>query len=124
MTQNPAAETMAGPGPGGAAALGLGTSDGTPKTLNAELKPATGGRVWRSWALRTRTAGHDAFATAPAQVDNGDEAVTPPIRSHRSCCSVAASPARRLALCITVPAPADGAGIAADHPEVHHQQGG
>jgi len=24
--------------------------------------------------LRTRTAGHDAFATAPAQVDNGDEA--------------------------------------------------
>lgn len=74
MAQNPDVETMAGPGSGDAVAPGPGTSDGTRKTLNAELKPATSGRVWRSWALRTRTAGHDAFATAPAQVDNGDEA--------------------------------------------------
>ena len=74
MTQDPDAETMARAELDGAAALGPGTSDGARKTLNAELKPATGGRVWRSWALRTRTAGSDAFAAAPAQVDNGDEA--------------------------------------------------
>ena len=72
MTQNPDVETMAGAGPG--AALGPGTADGAGKALNAELRPATSGRVWRSWALRTRTAGHDAFAAAPTQVDNGDEA--------------------------------------------------
>jgi len=65
---------MARAGLDGTAALGGGTSDGARKTLNAELKPATGGRVWRPWALRTRTAGSDAFAAARAQVDNGDEA--------------------------------------------------
>lgn len=43
-------------------------------TLNEELRPATSHRVLRSLALRTRTAGDDAFAAAPAQVDNGDEA--------------------------------------------------
>ena len=75
MTHNPDVDTLAGAGPGRAAALGPGTSDGARKTLNAELKPATSGRVWRSWALRTRTAGHDAFAAAPAQIDNGDEAL-------------------------------------------------
>ena len=73
MTQDPDVETMARAGLGGAA-LGPGPPDEARKTLNAELKPATGGRVWRSWALRTRTAGSDAFAAAPAQVDNGDEA--------------------------------------------------
>src|SRR5215467_13304074 len=72
MTQNPDIETLTDAGQGHAAAPG--TSDGARKTLNAELKPATSGRVWRSWALRTRTAGHDAFAATPAQVDNGDEA--------------------------------------------------
>lgn len=43
-------------------------------TLNEELRPATSQRVLRSLALRTRTAGSDAFAVAPAQTDNGDEA--------------------------------------------------
>jgi hypothetical protein len=43
--------------------------------LNAELVPATGGRVFRSLALRTQTAGNDAFTAAPAQIDNGDEAL-------------------------------------------------
>jgi len=42
--------------------------------LNAELTPATSDRVLRSLALRTQMAGQDAFAIAPAQVDNGDEA--------------------------------------------------
>jgi hypothetical protein len=42
-------------------------------TLNAELIPATRHRVPRSLALRTRTAGHDAFIGASAQIDNGDE---------------------------------------------------
>jgi hypothetical protein len=65
---------MDGAGLGRATARGPGTADGNGKTLNAELKPATSGRVWRSWALRTRTAGNDAFAAAQAQVDNGDEA--------------------------------------------------
>jgi hypothetical protein len=31
-------------------------------------------RVPRSFALRTETAGHDAFVPPPAQIDNGDEA--------------------------------------------------
>lgn len=43
-------------------------------TLNEELRPATSHRALRSLALRTRIAGSDAFATAPAQIDNGDEA--------------------------------------------------
>lgn len=43
-------------------------------TLNEELRPATSHRVLRSLALRTRAAGSDAFAAAPAQIDNGDEA--------------------------------------------------
>jgi hypothetical protein len=43
-------------------------------TLNDELRPATSHRVLRALALRTRTAGSDAFAAAPAQIDNGDEA--------------------------------------------------
>ena len=43
-------------------------------TLNEELRPATSDRVLRSLALRTRTAGSDAFAAAQAQIDNGDEA--------------------------------------------------
>ena len=64
MTQDPDVETMARAGLGDAA-LGPGPPDGARKTLNAELKPATGGRVWRSWALRTQTAGSDAFAAAP-----------------------------------------------------------
>src|SRR5438874_891880 len=42
--------------------------------LNAELVPATSNRVLRSLALRTLTTGSDAFAAAPAQLDNGDEA--------------------------------------------------
>jgi hypothetical protein len=42
--------------------------------LNDELRPATSGRGLRSLALRTETAGHDAFAHAKAQIDNGDEA--------------------------------------------------
>jgi len=65
---------MDGAGPDRVAARGPGTANGNGKTLNAELKPATSGRVWRSWALRTRTAGNDAFAATQAQVDNGDEA--------------------------------------------------
>jgi hypothetical protein len=74
MTQNPDVETMDGAGLDRATARGPGTADGNGKTLNAELRPATSGRVWRSWALRTRTAGNDAFAATQAQVDNGDEA--------------------------------------------------
>ena len=38
---------------------------------------ATRNRVLRSLALRTQTAGHDAFIPAPAQIDNGDEALYP-----------------------------------------------
>jgi hypothetical protein len=41
--------------------------------LNTELRPATSNRVTRCLALRTETTGQDAFAAAPAQVDNGDE---------------------------------------------------
>src|SRR3954468_15006763 len=43
--------------------------------LNAELIPATANRVLRCFALRTQAAGLDAFAPAPAQIDNGDEAL-------------------------------------------------
>jgi len=43
--------------------------------LNTQLIPATGNRVLRSLALRTQTAGDDAFGPAPAQIDNGDEAL-------------------------------------------------
>jgi hypothetical protein len=42
--------------------------------LNAQLIPATSERVLRALAVRTQTTGHDAFAAAPAQIDNGDEA--------------------------------------------------
>jgi len=42
--------------------------------LNEQLQPATADRVPRSLALRTMTAGGDAFVAAPVQVDNGDEA--------------------------------------------------
>ena len=42
--------------------------------LNQELAPATSDRVPRSLALRTQTAGSDAFAFPPLQNDNGDEA--------------------------------------------------
>ena len=35
--------------------------------------PATSHRTSRAFACRTSTAGHDAFAPAPAQIDNGDE---------------------------------------------------
>jgi hypothetical protein len=42
--------------------------------LNTQLVPATSNRVLRSLALRTQEAGDDAFATVPAQIDNGDEA--------------------------------------------------
>jgi hypothetical protein len=42
--------------------------------LNTELIPATTDRVLRGLALRTQTAGVDAFIAAPAQIDNGDEA--------------------------------------------------
>jgi hypothetical protein len=37
--------------------------------------PATSNRVPRCFALRTQTAAHDAFISAPAQIDNGDEAL-------------------------------------------------
>jgi hypothetical protein len=43
--------------------------------LNAQLIPATSNRVLRSMALRTQTTGSDAFIAAPAQIDNGDEAL-------------------------------------------------
>ena len=42
--------------------------------INEDLTPATSARVLRSMALRTQMAGTDAFAMAPAEVDNGDEA--------------------------------------------------
>ena len=41
--------------------------------FNAELMPATSNRISRSLALREETAASDAFAVAPAQIDNGDE---------------------------------------------------
>jgi hypothetical protein len=37
--------------------------------------PATSNRVVRDFALRTQTAGQDAFTPVPAQIDNGDEAL-------------------------------------------------
>jgi len=43
--------------------------------LNEELIPATRDRVLRSVAVRTQTTGNDAFTAAPAQIDNGDEAL-------------------------------------------------
>ncbi len=43
--------------------------------LNSELIPATSDRVPRSLALRTGTAGNDAFVPAPLEIDNGDEAL-------------------------------------------------
>ena len=43
--------------------------------LNAELTPATSNRVTRFLALRTLETGNDAFTAAPAQIDNGDEAL-------------------------------------------------
>ena len=43
--------------------------------LNEQLIPATSNRLLRSLAVRTQAAGIDAFAAAPAVVDNGDEAL-------------------------------------------------
>ena len=43
--------------------------------LNSQLIPATANRILRSLALRTEKAGNDAFVPAPAQIDNGDEAL-------------------------------------------------
>ena len=43
--------------------------------LNSELTPATSNRVTRCLALRTLETGTDAFTVAPAQTDNGDEAL-------------------------------------------------
>jgi hypothetical protein len=43
--------------------------------LNGQLIPATSNRALRGFALRTQTAGADAFPIAPAQIDNGDEAL-------------------------------------------------
>ena len=43
--------------------------------LNSELTPATSNRVTRCLALRTLETGTDAFTVAPAQIDDGDEAL-------------------------------------------------
>src|SRR5262245_46541171 len=43
--------------------------------FNGQLIPATSNRVLRSLALRTQTAGADSLPLAPAQIDNGDEAL-------------------------------------------------
>jgi hypothetical protein len=43
--------------------------------INGDLIPATNDRGLRSLALRTQTAGSDDFVAAPAQIDNGDEAL-------------------------------------------------
>jgi hypothetical protein len=43
--------------------------------LNAQLIPATSNRVLRCLAFRTQATGSDGFATVPAQIDNGDEAL-------------------------------------------------
>jgi hypothetical protein len=43
--------------------------------INAQLIPATSNRVLRCMALRTQTMGNDAFVAAPAEIDNGDEAL-------------------------------------------------
>ncbi|MGH3831778.1 MAG: vanadium-dependent haloperoxidase [Pseudonocardiaceae bacterium] len=45
--------------------------------LNTELIPATSDRVFRATAVRSETTAADAFVSAPAQVDNGDEARYP-----------------------------------------------
>lgn len=46
-------------------------------SLNSELRPATSERELRALALRTDEAGRDVFASAPPQLDNGDEARYP-----------------------------------------------
>ena len=43
--------------------------------LNEQLVPATSNRVLRGFTVCTQTAGADAFPIAPAQIDNGDEAL-------------------------------------------------
>ena len=43
--------------------------------LNTELVPATSNRGFRALALRTKITANDAFTDAPAQIDNGDEAL-------------------------------------------------
>ena len=43
--------------------------------LNSQLIPATANRTVRSFALRTERASNAAFVPAPAQIDNGDEAL-------------------------------------------------
>ena len=43
--------------------------------LNGQLVPATSNRGLRWPRIRTHTAGADAFPIAPAQIDNGDEAL-------------------------------------------------
>ena len=53
---------------------GPGTARGR-TTLNSELTPATSNRVARCRALRTRETERDASVVAPAQIDNGDEAL-------------------------------------------------
>ena len=45
------------------------------KTLNSALTPATSNRVARCRVLRTRETERDASVVAPAQIDNGDEAL-------------------------------------------------
>ena len=71
MVQNQVMDVRASAGPADESQPGAAAPR---KTLNEELRPATSNRVLRSLALRTRTAGSDAFAAAPAQIDNGDEA--------------------------------------------------
>ena len=39
------------------------------------ISAATSNRVPRGFALRTQTAGQDAFIPAPEEMDNGDEAL-------------------------------------------------
>jgi len=72
MARDQAVNIMASAAPQDDAGPGLAA--GARKTLNEQLRPATSHRVLRSLALRTRAAGSDAFAAAPAQIDNGDEA--------------------------------------------------
>ena len=43
--------------------------------MSSITTPATSNRVPRSFALRTETAGQDAFSPAPPEFDNGDEAL-------------------------------------------------
>lgn len=58
------------------------TTAATPKSLAVSIAttppitgPSTQDRVTRSLAVRQLAAGHDAFQIAPAQADNGDEAL-------------------------------------------------